>query len=87
MGCPLAGAMVLAVGAILAVLHEYWFQSDKWEQEKRENRDERDKYICAIKDVDKFHLEHVLKDYEIMNRQVESRGIITEAVGAILITA
>ena len=87
MGWILPVIVILSVGAVLAVVHEYWYECDRREQHKRENRDEYDKYIFAIKDVDESHIDHVLKDYEIMNRETDSRGNITEAVGAILITA
>ena len=83
----LLGIITFLVGLLLAVGYECLICRDEREQDDREHK-EKDGYISAIRGaVDKSHIDRVLKDYEIMNREVETRGNITLVVGTILITA
>jgi len=86
----LLGIITFLVGLLLAVGYECLFCRDEKERCERESSPEYSEYKKSIKEsIEKNpdFTDFVLRDYETMNREIQNRGTITEAVGAILITA
>lgn len=79
--------ITILVGLLLAVGYESLFCRDSSERCKRENSQKHHEYLKRLRNVGDDHIDVVLKDYETMNREIQNRGTITQAVGAILITA
>ena len=81
------GVITFSAGILLALINECLTRRDRRKQDEREKSKEHREYLQRLGEVNDNHMDHILKDYETMNREIHNRSVITEAVGAILITA